>query len=231
MRGTDATRRSAEVRVPSANIFSLYFSSFFDASGQKGGNEMGGDPVGRYHTRPPAGWRSTIRDARFKNARRTLCQCCLRVVPQRWHGWQTDTRGYPAAGKRLFMMRRQAGPGRATTGSRAAREMPGSIDIACAESTIAEESSRRGAARDGETRVTGACALCSPLLLIPACDAYARDPVYISNATIFGNSLRDEARSSTGSTHSYRWIVPRIRGRTDHWEPPSPVIKLSSLNS
>lgn len=222
-------RRSAEVRVPSANIFSLRFSSFFDASvleRAKGRVVIRSVP---HSDRPAGDARRYVtrvlktRDERFVSAAYGLCRSS-----------STDdkpTRGdiRPLASVYLWCV---AGRCCAATGSRVPREMPGSIGIACVESTIARDPLVR------ERELSCACARLA--LLIPVRDTYVRDPVYISNTAIFGNSAARRARqratkrtlrSANTPPSMNRSRMQRIRGRTDHCDPPPPVIKLSSLNS
>jgi len=213
-------RRSTEVRVPSANIFfSLLFFLFFDASVLvRKGEGMGGDPVGTT-LGSAGGWRSAVRDARFKNARRTLCQCCLRVVPQQRH-WMTNRHGRdirPLASVYLWCV---AGRRRAVTGSRATREMPCSIGIACAESTIA---------RDPLDRETG-------YRLIPRpCTWRVRTRPSLhkqrDNFRKFRCATRRALRPANTPPADESFRMQRIRGWTDHCDPSPPVIKLLSLNS
>lgn len=230
MRGTD-DRRRCECLPP---IFFLStFLPFLTHRLEKGERDGWWSDWSVPHSgRPSAGWRSTIRDARFKNARRTLCQCCLRVVPQQWHGMTNRHEGISGRWQAFIY---DASPGRRAAMPQRVRALRAKCRVQSASRAPNRRSLRNppGVGAERRRRNTGYRCVCAPLALVPVCDVYVRDPVYISNATIFGNSLRDE-RATTGSTHPYRWIVPRmqrIRGWTDHCEPPPPVIKLSSLNS
>lgn len=161
-----------------------------------------------------AGWRLAVRDVRFKNAQRALCQGCLRPCSSS-NADDKPTRGISGCWQAFIY---DASPA-AATGSRAPRETPSSIGIACAELTILS--------LDGDelsmcARVSRCCAWCVRI----------RDPVYISNATIFGTIARvTRLQTEPSPSPLIRSECTVFRGRTDHRDTVTCNKALSSLNA